>query len=80
MRCGNVPALVDVAAEKGALNLMPLLPLALMHALRKLGFDAERIGESYLNEGDGRRYAVDACKTHDAAYSSGDTPSITTAA
>ena len=34
MRCGNVPALVDVAAEKGALNLMPLLPLALMHALR----------------------------------------------
>lgn len=29
-----------------------------MRALRQLGFDAERIGEPYLNEGGGRRYAV----------------------
>jgi len=27
-------------------------------SLRQLGFGAERIGEPYLNEGDGRRYAV----------------------
>jgi N-acyl-L-homoserine lactone synthetase len=53
-----VQGLVDVAAEKGASNLMSLSPLALMRALRQLGFDAERIGEPYLNEGDGRRYAV----------------------
>lgn len=26
--------------------------------MRQLGFDAARIGEPYLNEGDGRRYAV----------------------
>ena len=51
-----VQGLVDVAAEQGASHLMS--PLALMRALRQLGFDAERIGEPYLNEGDGRRYAV----------------------
>ncbi len=53
-----VQGLVDVAAEQGASHLMSLSPLALMRALRQLGFDAERIGEPYLNEGDGRRYAV----------------------
>lgn len=49
---------VDVAAENGASHLMSLSPLALMRALRQLGFDAERSGDPYLNEGDGRRYAV----------------------
>jgi len=53
-----VQGLVDVAAENGASSLMSLSPLALMRALRQLGFDATRIGEPYLNEGDGRRYAV----------------------
>lgn len=53
-----VQGLVDVAAEQGAANLMSLSPLALMRALRQLGFAAQRIGEPYLNEGDGRRYAV----------------------
>lgn len=53
-----VQGLIDVAAEKGATRLMSLSPLALMRALRQLGFGAERIGEPYLNEGDGRRYAV----------------------
>ncbi len=53
-----VSGLVDVAAEQGASSLMSLSPLALMRALRQLGFGAERIGEPYLNEGDGRRYAV----------------------
>jgi acyl homoserine lactone synthase len=49
---------VDVEAENGVSHLMSLSPLALMRALRQLGFDAERIGDPYLNEGDGRRYAV----------------------
>lgn len=53
-----VQGLVEVAAENGAEKLMSLSPLALMRALRQLGFAAERIGEPYLNKGDGRRYAV----------------------
>lgn len=53
-----VQGLIDVAAEGGANRLMSLSPLALMRALRQLGFGAERIGDPYLNEGDGRRYAV----------------------
>lgn len=53
-----VQGLIDVAAEQGAKRLMSLSPLALMRALRQLGFEAERIGDPYLNEGDGRRYAV----------------------
>ncbi|NBR54050.1 MAG: GNAT family N-acetyltransferase [Rhodobacteraceae bacterium] len=53
-----VGGLIDVAARNGATRLMSLSPISLMRALRELGFDAERIGEPYLNEGDGRRYAV----------------------
>ena len=53
-----VQGLIDVAADEGATKLMSLSPLALMRALRQLGFGAERIGDPYLNEGDGRRYAV----------------------
>ena len=53
-----VQGLIDVAADAGAQRLMSLSPLALMRALRQLGFGAERIGDPYLNEGDGRRYAV----------------------
>jgi acyl homoserine lactone synthase len=53
-----VDGLIETAAENGASRLMSLSPLALMRALRQLGYDADRIGEPYLNEGDGRRYAV----------------------
>jgi acyl homoserine lactone synthase len=53
-----VDGLIDLAADQGASRLMSLSPLALMRALRQLGYDAERVGEPYLNEGDGRRYAV----------------------
>lgn len=53
-----VDGLIDVSAAKGAKRLMCLSTLTLMRALRQLGYDAERIGEPYLNEGDGRRYAV----------------------
>ena len=56
-----VQGLVDVAVEQGAsqlITLSTLSTLSLVRALRQRGFDAERIGESYLKEGDGRRYAV----------------------
>ncbi len=53
-----VQGLIDVAADQGAEELMSLSPLALMRALRQLGFGAERIGEPYTNDNDGRRYAV----------------------
>ena len=53
-----VEGLIEVAAEQGASQLMSLSPLALMRALRQLGFGAERIGQPYTNDHDGRRYAV----------------------
>jgi len=53
-----VQGLIDTAAGKGAEQLISLSPLALMRALRQLGFGAQRLGSPYLNDGDGRRYAV----------------------
>ncbi len=58
-----VDGLVMVAAENGADRLISLSPLSLVRALRQLGFGAERLGEPYKNEGDGRRYAVLAMPT-----------------
>lgn len=48
---------VDVARGKGATELMSLSPVAMARTLRKLGYDAQRIGEPYRNKEDGRRYA-----------------------
>lgn len=53
-----VDGLVRVAARHGATELMSLSPLPLMRALRQLGYAADRIGEPYRNDGDGRQYAV----------------------
>ena len=53
-----VDGLVEVAGEHGASELMSLSPLSLMRALRQLGYAASRLGEPYINDGDGRRYAV----------------------
>lgn len=53
-----VGGLIEVAADQGATSLMSLSPLALMRALRQLGFGAERVGEPYKNGHDGRNYAV----------------------
>jgi N-acyl-L-homoserine lactone synthetase len=50
--------LVDVAARNGAHELISLSPVTLMRALRQLGFGAERRGDPYWNDGDGRQYAV----------------------
>ena len=48
---------IEIAREKGATELMSLSPMAMARTLRKLGYDAERIGDSYRNAEDGRRYA-----------------------
>lgn len=53
-----VSGLAETARSQGGRELMSLSPLALMRALRQLGYDAGRIGEPYLNPGDGRKYAV----------------------
>ncbi len=50
--------LVEIAAAQGATELISLSPVTLMRALRQLGFAAERRGDSYFNDGDGRQYAV----------------------
>ncbi len=53
-----VDGLVKVAAKGGAEQLISLSPLPLMRALRQMGFAADRIGEPYRNDQDGRQYAV----------------------
>lgn len=53
-----VQGLIETAAHQGADQLMSLSPLALMRALRQLGFGATRLGTPYFNDDDGRRYAV----------------------
>ena len=58
-----VQGLAEVAARNGADRMISLSPLALTRALRQLGYDCERIGAPYLNDGDGRRYAVLAMPT-----------------
>lgn len=50
--------MIDVTTENGGSRLMGLSTITLMRALRQLGYDAQRLGEPYVNEGDGRRYAV----------------------
>jgi N-acyl-L-homoserine lactone synthetase len=53
-----VDGLVDIARENGADELICLSSLALMRALRLLGYDATRLGAPYRNAEDGRQYAV----------------------
>ena len=53
-----VNGLVKLANQGGGSELMSLSPISLMRALRQLGYKANRIGEPYLNPGDGRKYAV----------------------
>ena len=53
-----VEGLMDIAERHGGVELISLSPLPLMRALRQLGFAANRLGEPYVSEDDGRRYAV----------------------
>ncbi len=53
-----VDGLVDVARDKGADELICLSSLALMRALRQLGYKVAQLGTTYRNAEDGRLYAV----------------------
>jgi acyl homoserine lactone synthase len=53
-----VDGLVETARAHGATELICLSSLALMRALRQIGYDVDRLGESYRNAEDGRQYAV----------------------
>jgi N-acyl-L-homoserine lactone synthetase len=59
-----VDGLIAVAGRHGATQLMSISPLSLMRALRQLGYAADRIGEPYRNDGDGRQYAVLSMPAH----------------
>lgn len=54
---------VDVARQHGATELMSLSPVAMARTLRKLGYDAQTIGQPYRNAEDGRRYACVSMST-----------------
>ncbi len=53
-----VDGLVDIARDQGAEELICLSSLALMRALRQLGYQVAQLGATYRNCDDGRLYAV----------------------
>jgi N-acyl-L-homoserine lactone synthetase len=53
-----VDGLVDLVRMHGAEALICLSSLHLMRALRQIGYDVSRLGETYRNEEDGRQYGV----------------------
>ena len=53
-----VDGLITVAARNGGQKLISLSPVTLMRALRQLGYSASKIGKTYSNPADGRKYAV----------------------
>lgn len=61
-----VDGLISIVEENGGDRMISLSPITLLRALRKLGYDASRIGEPYANEMDGRRYAVLTMPTQSA--------------
>jgi N-acyl-L-homoserine lactone synthetase len=63
-----VGGLIDIAHREGGVQLMSLSPLPLMRTLRQLGFPANRLGEPYLSDSDGRRYAVLTMPAMQAAH------------
>jgi acyl homoserine lactone synthase len=53
-----VDGLVGMTLAQGGKELICLSSLALMRALRQVGYDVSRMGETYRNDEDGRQYAV----------------------
>lgn len=53
-----VDGLVEITRNQGGKELICLSSLALMRALRQIGYDVTRMGETYRNVDDGRQYAV----------------------
>jgi N-acyl-L-homoserine lactone synthetase len=53
-----VDGLVEITQAQGGKELICLSSLALMRALRQLGYEVTRLGDTYRNDEDGRQYAV----------------------
>lgn len=53
-----VDGLVDLVRARGAEELICLSSLHLMRALRQLGYQVDRLGDTYRNDEDGRIYGV----------------------
>ena len=53
-----IDGLVDLVRRHGAEELICLSSLHLMRALRQIGYDVTRLGETYRNGEDGRQYGV----------------------
>ena len=53
-----VDGLVDLVRMHGAEELICLSSLHLMRALRQIGYNVSRLGETYRNDEDGRQYGV----------------------
>lgn len=53
-----VDGLIEITKARGGNELICLSSLALMRALRQLGYKVTRLGETYRNGEDGRQYAV----------------------
>ena len=53
-----VDGLVDLVRGHGAEEMICLSSLHLMRALRQIGYDVTRLGETYRNDEDGRQYGV----------------------
>lgn len=53
-----VGGLIDIATRHGGSQLVTLTRPSLMRALRQLGFDVSQIGEAYVSQADGCRYAM----------------------
>lgn len=53
-----VDGLVELTRDHGAEELICLSSLHLMRVLRQIGYDVTRLGETYRNDEDGRRYGV----------------------
>lgn len=53
-----VDGLVEITKAQGGEELICLSSLTLMRALRQIGYEVSRLGDTYRNDEDGRQYAV----------------------
>lgn len=65
-----VGGLIDIAAKRGADQLISLSPVLLRRTLRQLGYAATQIGETYSDADDRRKYAVLSLDTGSSIYAS----------
>ena len=53
-----VDGLVEITRKRGGTELICLSSMALMRALRQLGYEVTKLGDTYRNDEDGRLYGV----------------------